>query len=315
MKAALIHSFGGIDKIEISEISTPLPKPHEVQIAIKYAGVNPVDWKIIEGLLKTRMDYQFPITLGWDLSGEVSAVGSEVTAFRIGDPIFAYCRKEIIHEGSYADYICLDADHVVSKPRTLNFAQASVIPLSSLTAWQALFKSANLQANESILIHAGAGGVGGYAIQLAKHTGAHVITTASEHNRDYVNMLGADEIIDYTKGDFVKKLHQTHPDGVDVVFDTVGGDTLLASYGAAKIGGRLVTIAGQFDPVHAAQRELSGEFFIVEPNGQQLQKISALLDSGKLSPPPVQEFPFTEVEEALRQSRNGHTQGKIALKI
>lgn len=315
MKAALIHRFGGIEKVEIEEISTPLPKPREVQIAVKYAGVNPVDWKIAEGMLKTRMDYQFPIILGWDVSGIVSAVGVKVEDLREGDPVFAYCRKEIIHDGSYAEYICLDATNVVLKPKTLGFAEAAVIPLSSLTAWQVLFVTARLKEDETVLIHAGAGGVGGFAIQFAKLAGAHVITTASESNFDYVVRLGADEAIDYKKGSFVDALRKNHPEGVDIVFDTVGGKTLHESYAAAKMGGRLVTIAGTIDLTLASQRKLETEFVFVHPDRKQLQKIADLLDEEKLSPPRVQEFLFEEVETALRASRNGHTQGKIALKI
>ncbi len=315
MKAALIHKFGGIEKIEIEEVSTPFPKPREVQISVKYAGVNPVDWKIAEGMLKTRMDYQFPIILGWDVSGVVSAVGEEVETFREGDPVFAYCRKEIIRDGSYAEYICLDAKNVVLKPKSLNFAEAAVIPLSSLTAWQVLFDTARIKPKETLLIHAGAGGVGGYAIQFAKIADAYVVTTASKSNFDYVSLLGADEIIDYQKDFFVEALKKNHPKGVDVVFDTVGGNTLTASYEAAKIGGRLISIAGVIDQVLASQRKLKTEFVFVHPDGKQLQKIADLFEEGKLSPPRVQEFPFEEVESALNQSRSGHTQGKIALKI
>ncbi|MCC5833033.1 MAG: NADP-dependent oxidoreductase [Chlamydiales bacterium] len=315
MKAALIHHFRGIEKVEIEEVSIPSPKPFELQIAVKYAGVNPVDWKIAEGMLKTRMDYQFPIILGWDLSGIVSAVGKDVSGFSEGDPVFAYCRKKIIHDGSYAEYICLDAKNVVLKPKSLSFAQAAVIPLSSLTAWQTLFEAAHLKAKEKILIHAGAGGVGGFAIQFAKLAQAYVITTAGASNFDYVAMLGADEAIDYKKAPFIDLFRKKHPKGADVVFDTVGGSTLLASYAAAKIGGRLITIAGTIDQELASQRELETEFVFVRPDGKQLKKIASLFDEGKLSPPPIQEYSFDEVETALRASRGGHTRGKLVLNI
>lgn len=315
MKAALIHSFGNIRKIEIEEIPTPFPAPHEVQVAIKYAGVNPVDWKIVEGMLKTRMDYQFPITLGWDMSGIVSAVGSEVQNFREGDPVFAYCRKKIIHDGTYAEYICLDAAHVVKKPESLTFAQAAVIPLSSLTAWQALFECAKLKKNERILIHAGAGGVGGFAIQFAKLIGSYCLTTTSHSNFDYVQKLGADTLIDYTKEDFVTHILQKFPSGVDVVFDTVGGESLQKSYRVTSERGRLVTIAGIIDPLEAAARHLKAEFLFVHPDGKNLSEIATLYESRKLLVPKIQEIPFDEVESALRKSREGHTQGKLVLKI
>lgn len=315
MKAALIHYFGGIEKIEIEEISVPVPRPKEVQIAVKYAGVNPVDWKIAEGMLKGRMDYHFPIILGWDVSGEISAIGEEVKGFHIGDPVFAYCRKEIMHEGAYAEYICLKAENVVKKPKSLSFAEAAVIPLSALTAWQSLFEVARLKAKETILIHAGAGGVGGYAIQFAKHIGAHVVTTASASHFDYVKKLGADEVIDYTQVNFVEAIHQKHPQGVDVVFDTVGGHTLEASYEVVVTHGRLVTIAGIVDQKLASQKNLMSEFVFVRPDGKQLQKIADLLEDGKLIPPPLQEFLFEQVEDALYKSRTGHTEGKLVVKI
>lgn len=315
MKAALIHSFEGIEKIKIEEISIPYPQPNEVQVSVKYAGVNPVDWKIAEGVLKTRMDYHFPIILGWDVSGVISKVGENVSHLKEGTPVFAYCRKEILRDGAYAEYICLDAKNVVEKSEKLSFAEAAVIPLSALTAWQSLYDSANLKSKEIILIHAGAGGVGGYAIQLAKLAGAHVVTTCSQSNEEYVKQLGADEVIDYTQENFVDTLKHTHPKGVDVVFDTVGGDTLKMSYLVAKPGGRLITIAGVIDQVLISEKGLTAEFVFVHPNGKQLKKIAELIDSGKFVPPRVEEVPFEEYESALRKSRDGHTQGKLALKI
>lgn len=315
MKAALIHSFEGIEKVAIEEISIPTPKDNEVQIAIKYAGFNPVDWKIAEGFLKTQMEYQLPIILGWDAAGEVSKIGKDVKNFKLGDPVFAYCRKEIIRDGSFAEYICLPAQNVVRKPAKLTFAEAAAIPLSGLTAWQSLYDTAQLKSKDEVLIHAGAGGVGSLAIQMAKITGAHVITTSSQANFDYVKLLGADEVIDYTKENFVEFIQKKHPKGVDVIYDTVGGDTLKESYQVAKEGGRLVTIAGIVDQALASKQRLMAEFVFVRPDGKELSKIATLIDEKKLSPPRIQEIPFEEVLHGLRKSREGHTQGKLVLKI
>ena len=315
MKAALIHSFEGSENVTIEEVATPIPKEHEVQIAVKYAGVNPVDWKITDGLLQTRMKHQFPIILGWDVSGEISQVGKEITHLKVGDPVFAYCRKEIIHDGSYAEYICLAADNVIIKPKNITFAQAASVPLSALTAWQSLFDTAHLNSKEEILIHAGAGGVGGFAIQFAKLVGAHVITTTSAANFDYVKKFGADEIIDYVKENFVDAIHKKHPNGVDVVYDTVGGNTLQASYLAAKEGGRLITIAGVVDRTLTASHHLTADLYFVHPDGKELTKIASLLEEKKILPPHIQEMPFDSVVLALRKIREGHTQGKIVLKI
>lgn len=315
MKAAVIHGFDGLEKVLIEEIDIPTPQDNEVQIAVEYAGVNPVDWKICEGLLKNRMDYEFPIILGWDAAGKVSAKGKNVTHLKEGDSVFAYCKKEIVHEGAYAEFICLNASHVVKKPKKISASQAASFPLSSLTAWQSLFDTAHLKAKDNVLIHAGAGGVGGFAIQLAKLMGAKVITTTSSSHHDYVKALGADEIIDYTKENFVEKIHALLPEGVDVVYDTVGGSTLKASYQAAKEGGRLVTIAGIIDQALAVQRHLEAEFVFVTPNGEELGQIAELIEKGKLVPPPIHEVPLEDAKSALRKSREGHTEGKIVLKI
>ncbi len=315
MKAAVIHSFEGIEKITIEDIPIPLPKDNEVQIAVECAGVNPVDWKICEGLLKGRMNYEFPIVLGWDVAGKIAAIGKNVRGFKEGDPIFAYCRKEIVRDGSFAEYICLDAKDVVRKPQKLSFAQAACVPLSALTAWQSLFDKAHLKSKETVLIHAGAGGVGGFAIQLAKIAGAKVITTTSASHNEYVKKLGADILIDYTKENFVDRVHAFFPDGVDVVYDTVGGSTLKASYEAAKEGGRLISIAGIVDQALAASRHLEAAFVFVAPNGDELKQIADFLDHGTLVPPPVQEVSFENVASALHKSREGHAEGKIVLKI
>jgi len=190
MRAAAIREFGSLDKIKIEELPTPQPKPNEVQIKVHYAGLNPVDWKITMGYLKDRMPYQFPIILGWEMAGVISALGTRSTTLKVGDPVYAYCRKEKIQEGSCAEFICLPAENVAIKPSSLSFAQAAGVPLAALTAWQTLFEAGQLKKGQKVLIHAGAGGVGGYAIQLAKYRGAFVYTTASAANTDYVKKLG-----------------------------------------------------------------------------------------------------------------------------
>ncbi len=314
MKAALIHEFKGIEQIRFEETTTPTPNPDEVQIAVQFGGINPVDWKIAEGAFKGRMEYKFPIILGWDVSGTISAVGQNVTGFKIGDPVYAYCRKEMLHDGSYADFICLEAKNVAHKPQCLTFAQAAAIPLSSLTAWQTL-DLAQIKAGETILIHAGAGGVGGYAIQFAKLRGAHVITTASKENFDYVKERGADTIIDYRSEDFVERIHKCHPEGVDIVFDTVGKHTLIKSYQAVKEAGKLITIAGVIDQELAERKNLFAEFLFVTPNGPQLDQISDLIDQKKVIPPSVRTIPFYDLEPALHESREGHVQGKLVLQV
>src|ERR1700733_2368139 len=190
MKAMVIEKFGHEEQLHLGDIPTPLPSDNEVQIQVLYSAVNPVDWKIREGLMKNFLPHEFPLILGWDAAGIVKAIGKNVKKFKVGDEVFAYCRKPIVKWGTYAEYVCFDADNIALKPNNINFAEAAAIPLAGLTAWQALFDFAKLKKGESILIHGGAGGVGSFAIQFAKHAGAKVITTASKQNHDYVKKLG-----------------------------------------------------------------------------------------------------------------------------
>jgi NADPH:quinone reductase-like Zn-dependent oxidoreductase len=315
MKAALIHSFEGIQKIAIEEVPIPNPEDHEVQIAIKYAGINPIDWKISEGYLRESMKHQFPVILGWDAAGEISKVGKKVKNFKEGDPIFACCRKEQIHDGSFAEFICLSEENVAKKPKNLSFAQAATIPLGGLTAWQSLYDTAKIRSGENILVHAGGGGVGGFALQLAKLAGSHVITTASRKNFDYVKSFGADEIIDYQEENFADALKKKYPSGIDVIYDTVGGETLSESYNILKKGGRLVTIAGTIDRAVAEQKYIQAFFVFVQPNGKELNEIASLYNDDQLLPPKIQEIPFHEIQSALNLSRTGHVQGKLVLRI
>jgi NADPH:quinone reductase-like Zn-dependent oxidoreductase len=315
MKAAYIESFDGIDAIKVGELPIPEPEAGQVQIKVAFAGINPVDWKITQGHFKGRIPEKFPLILGWDVAGTISALGAGVKGWQVGDTVFAYCRKEILHGGSYAEYICLDAKNISKKPESLTLAQAACIPLSALTAWQSLYDTAHIQSKESVLIHAGAGGVGAFAIQLAKLKGSTVITTSSESHHAYLKKLGADKIIDYVKENFVDAIHNTFPQGIDVVYDTVGGETLQKSYDALKEGGRLVTIAGSPDEKEAQKHRVEAKFVLVAPNGKVLEEIASLFDHGKLKAPPVEIFPLSEVKQALLKSKGRRVEGKMVLKI
>lgn len=315
MKAMVIESFGGEETMRMGEIPTPEPAPDEVQIRVRYAGVNPVDWKIREGYLNDRLPHHFPIVLGWDAAGEVSAVGKEVKDFKAGDNVYTYCRKPIIKLGTFAEYVCVEASHVALKPTTINFAEAASVPLAALTAWQALFDFAQLKEGQTVLIHAGAGGVGSFAIQFAHLVNAKVITTASTRNHGYVKKLGADSIIDYTKEDFVAKVKELYPEGVDLVFDCVGGDTLKKSLDCVCRGGTLVSICSYIDAHYGANQDVKTGYVFVEPNGKQLQNFAKLIEEGKLLAPNVKEFPLSDAAGVLEISKQGHTQGKLVLKV
>lgn len=315
MKAVVIESFGGIETMRLGEVPTPEPAPNEIQIRVRYAGVNPVDWKIREGYLNERLPHQFPIVLGWDAAGEVSAVGDEVKNFKAGDNVYAYCRKPIIRLGTFAEYVCVEASHAAIKPTTISFAEAAGVPLAALTAWQALFDFANLKQGQTILIHAGAGGVGSFAIQFARLIGAKVLTTASTRNRGYVTKLGADIFIDYTQNDFVNVVKEHYPQGVDVVFDCVGGQTMKRSLECVCSGGCLVSICSAIDASFGKNQGVKTGYVFVEPNGKQLQHLTELIEQGKVVSPTVQEFALSDAAAVLEMSKQGHTQGKLVLKV
>ena len=314
MKAMVIESFGGADQLKFADISVPQPKDTEVLIAIQYAAVNPVDWKIREGMFKSNMPHEFPLILGWDASGIIESVGKNVRNFKEGDKVFAYCRKPTVKEGTYAEYITCDASHVAKMPSNINFAQAAAIPLAALTAWQALFDFAKIQKGQSALIHAGAGGVGGFAIQFAKYMNNTVFTTCSEANHAYVKTLGANHIIDYTKKNFVNEVERTIGQ-LDIVFDTVGGKTLRESVILVKPKGSLVSIVEQIGPDITKDADIHAGFVFVRPDGKQLEEIAKLIEQGKVLPPEIQEMNLKQAAEAQEKSKLGHTRGKIVLKV
>lgn len=316
MRAVIIDDFGPTEQLHLASMPKPEPVEGEVQIATAYASVNPVDWKLYQGKLKHMLrDWAFPLIPGWDVSGIISAVGPEVEKFSVGDPVFACCKKTLCQWGAYADYVCCAESIVAHKPQSLSMAEAAATPLVALTAWQTLFDYCKLKKGDSVLIHAGAGGVGSLAIQLAHWKGARVYTTASAKNHDYVRALGADVAIDYTQEDFVERMKLEEPDGVDIVYDCVGGETLKRSYVLVKPGGYLPTIADAHDKERLKERGIHGICLIVRPNGEQLTEISQLLDAGTLKSPQVQEFSLDQVKEAHKMSQEGHVVGKIVLKV
>lgn len=314
MKAMVIDAFGGADKLRIAEMPTPEPGPGEVLIKVACAAVNPVDWKIREGMLEGLFPHAFPLILGWDAAGVVTVLGAGVSEFALGDRVYAYCRKPLVQWGAYAEFIALPADHVAPMPKSLSFAEAASIPLVGLTSWQSLFDAGELQAGQTVLIHAGAGGTGGKAIQFAKHAGATVLTTASAANHDHVRELGADHVIDYRTENFVDAVKRVEPDGVDLAYVTAAGiiaDTMTA----LRPGGRLVSIVEQPDREHAARRSVTASFVFVEPSGAQLRDIAALVEAGTVKPLPIQEYALEDAAKAHAESERGHVRGKIVLRV
>jgi NADPH:quinone reductase len=315
MKAMIINGFGGADRLEVAEISTPKAEADEVLIRVIDAGVNPVDWKIREGMLAGLFPHRFPLILGWDMAGTVAETGTAVTGFRVGEKVYAYSRKPVVQWGTYAEYVTVPSSAVAPMPANLTFAQAAAIPLTALTSWQALFDAGRLEAGQSVLIHAGAGGTGGMAIQLARYTGATVFTTASAGNHEYVRSLGADHVIDYRRESFVEAVESISPQGVDLAYVTVGGDVLRHSYRVVRRGGALVSIVDAPDAEDARRVGVRATFVFVEPNGAQLREITRLIEASIVRPPEITEMSLEEAPRAQELSRAGHVRGKIVLKI
>ncbi len=315
MKAMVIENFGGPEQLKLADIPVPTPEDDEVLIELAYTSVNPVDWKIREGMLKDMMPHGFPLVPGWDAAGAVSAVGGNVTEFNVGDRVYAYCRKPRVQHGTYAEFVTVDEAAVAPMPANLSFAEAATIPLTGLTNWQSLFEFAELKADQVVLIHAGAGGIGSLAVQFAKHAGAKVITTASTRNHDYVKGLGADAAIDYASENFVDVVRVAEPQGIDVVYDTIGGEVQRQSYEVLKPGGVLVSIVAQPDQEVAQKYNVKAGFVLVEPDGSQLRKISALVESGAVKPATFEEMRLEDAAEAQERNKARHVRGKIVLKI
>jgi NADPH:quinone reductase-like Zn-dependent oxidoreductase len=308
MKAVRIHAYGGPETLRYEEVPCPMPDKGEVLVQVHAAGVNPVDWKIRQGYLKEMLNRSLPIISGWDVSGVVEATGDNVTRLKVGDEV--YSRPDLTRDGAYAEYIVIRESEVALKPKSIDHINAAAIPLAALTAWQALFDAGGLKAGQTVLIHAAAGGVGHFAVQLAKWKGARVIGTASKRNHDLLRMLGADELIDYTATRFEDVVRD-----VDVVFDTMAGETQTRSWKVLKKGGILVSILGHPSEEEAAAHNARAGFVFVQPNAQQLNEITKLVDSKKLRPVVETVLPLSEARRAQEINQAGHVRGKIVLRV
>lgn len=308
MRAVRIHNYGGPEVLRFEDAPRPTPGSGELLIRIHAAAVNPVDWKVRAGYLKGRIPYPLPFIPGWDVSGVVEATGPGVTKFRKGDAVYA--RPDIARNGAYAEYIVVRESEVALKPRSVDHVHAAAIPLAGLTAWQALFDVAGLKAGQRILIHAAAGGVGSFAVQLAKWKGSYVIGTASAHNQRFLRELGVDEPIDYGKTRFEHVAHD-----VDVVFDTIGGDTQQRSWQVLKKGGILVSIVSPPSAEEAAKHGVRSGYVFVQPNAAELAEIAKLVDSGKVKSIVETVLPLSEARRAQELSETGHARGKIVLQV
>lgn len=314
MKAVIFERFGG--PLQVADVAKPSPGTEEVLIRVAYAGVNPVDNKIHAGMLERLFPHHFPIILGWDVAGTVVECGPG-THFHVGDRVFAYCRKPEVQWGAFAEYVTVNEKSVAHTPRTITDRDAAAIPLTALTAWQAIFDFAGLTRDTTLLVHAGAGGVGGMALQFARHAGAkRIYTTASEANHDYVRSLGAHVAIDYREEDFMAHLRDKEPQGVDILLDCVGGATLERSYDLVKPGGVLVSIVDMPDADRAEKCGIKKSGFVfVTPSGELLSRIANLLEEGELLVPEVHEMPLDQAARAMEMLDTRHVRGKIVLSV
>ena len=315
MKACTIEAFGDRSQLKIVDLPTPEAGDGEVLVRIHAAGVNPVDWKIREGRLKDLFPHVFPLILGWDMAGVVEAVGHSARRFAPGDEIYAYARRPVAQKGTYAEYIALPESYVTRKPANLSMSEAASIPLTALTAYQALFDAGRLIEGQSVFILGASGGVGSGAVQLAAVKGCRVIALASSRNHDYLKSLGAEAVIDYERGDFTQSLGEVMPNGVDLVFDCHGGDTLERGQLCARVGGSLVSITEMVDEESLKQRDVRFAFTFVEPNVPQLDHIRELIESGRFRANVTQTFTLDQVAKAHENIESGHTRGKIVLQI
>lgn len=308
MKAVRIHSYGDVDTLCYEDAPLPEPGPADVRVRVHAAAVNPVDWKIRAGYLAAMIPYQLPLTVGWDVSGVVDKVGADVTHLSPGDAV--YSRPDITRDGTYAEYAVMRASEVAAKPATLSHNEAAAVPLAGLTAWQGLFDHAHLKEGERVLIHAGAGGVGSFAIQFARWAGAQVIATGSAPSEALIRSLGADEFVDYRSQRFEEVLNQ-----VDVVFDTIGGDTQARSIPLLNTGGRLVSVVSTPDEAALAAVGATGGLFMVQPSSEGLGRIAQLIDGGTVRVLIDSVFPLAEARAAHTKSQTGRAKGKIVLEV
>jgi NADPH:quinone reductase-like Zn-dependent oxidoreductase len=308
MKAVVVHEYGGPEVLKYEDAPRPEPKENEILIRVIAAGVNPVDGMVRSGMFAKHSKNAFPMIPGYDVAGIVEKTGAKIDKYKPGDAVYAYIGLK--KGGGYAEYAVATDKEVSPKPKSLTFTEAAAVPLAAETAWQALFDTAKLGAGQTVLIHGGSGGVGSFAIQIAKARGAKVFATASTSNQELLKQLGADVAIDYTK----QKFEDIAKD-VDVVMDSIGKDTLARSYGVVKKGGFIVSLVARPDPAELEKHGIRGAPMGVDPNSAELAELTKLIDAKKVKVVVSQTFALAEAAKAQEQAATGHTRGKVVLKI
>lgn len=308
MKAIVIHQYGGPEFLKCEDVPRPEPKDDEILIRVMAAGVNPVDAAILQGRISRFLGEKLPLILGMDVAGVVAKTGPKIDKFKAGDAVYAYLSFK--EQGGYAEFAIAKQDEASLKPKNIKFEEAAAIPLAATTAWQALVDTVKIDKGQTVLIHGGSGGVGSFAVQIAKARGARVIATASTSNQDLLKQLGVDQPIDYTTTKFEDVVKD-----VDVVLDAVRGDTLARSYGVVKKGGIIVSITDQPDPVECEKRGIHGSSLMAHPDAKVLEELTKLIEAKKITPIVSQVLPLAEAAKAHEQIETRHTRGKIVLKV
>jgi len=326
MKALVLDRFGGPDQFRLAEMPIPSPGPGQVLVKVAYAGVNPADWKDREGHTAAFFDIQFPYIIGFDAAGTVAEVGEGVTSFADGDRVFTPSDHGQGAPGSYAEYMLVSEARLVAVPEGMSLESAAAVPIAALTAWQALFApdKGDLKPNQTVLIHGASGGVGSFAVQMARIGGARVATTCSAANLDYVGELGSDLPLDYRADSVAGRIADWAPDGLDLIIDAVGGGTLDDPHALLRPGGRLVSIATlvadgdvEADMAAAAEQGVQKVLAIMDDSRvvEELSQIATHLQAGDILMPPVQVFEMADVAAAHERIQTGHVRGKLVLRI
>lgn len=324
MRAMVIDDFGGPDKLHLGDLPIPDAGPGEVRVRIAYCSVNPADWKTREGMLSKYISYSFPFVLGFDLAGIVDAVGDDVTRFAKGDAVFGTAQQGLGKSGSYAEFAIAHEAALAPLSPGLTFSEAATLPTAGTTALGGLLDVGDLQAGQSVLINGGAGGVGSIAIQIACAVGARVLTTCSAANADFVRSLGAEVAIDYRGGDVVEEVRKACPQGVDLVLDAVGLDSLLPrATEIVKRGGSFVEIETLISEASQAQVAEAGDagvrivsnMIAIGRLPEQLARLGEMAGAGKIKPQVTAVLPLADMPEAHRRVQAGHVRGKIAIEV
>src|SRR5262245_24397276 len=306
LRAVVAHEYGPPDVLKLEQVPRPEPQQDEVLVRVIASSVNPADPLTLSGKFAKEFGTHLPLIAGYDIAGVVEKIGANVTQLKVGDAVYGYPT----FGGGWADYVNVKEWEVAAKPKSLNFVEAAAVPMEALTAWQSLVDAAKLLPGQTILIHGGSGGVGSFAVQIAKARGARVIATASTANQDLLKQLGADVAVDYTKTEF-----EDVAKDVDAVLDPVGKETLARSYGVVKKGGIVMSLVARPDPAELQKHGIRGAGISVHPDADDLTEIAQLIDAGKIKPIVTEVLPLTDAVKAQQQAATHHTRGKVVLRI